>query len=189
MAAPITATNDAVLMIEPALLLEHVGQRGLAAQVDRGEVDLLHPPPRVEVGVEDRVVLGRADPGVVERDVDRAVGVLGGPEERVDLVLVRHVDVDVRRHVGPAELVRRARAPAVVGQVADDDLGALGDEPAYGRQADARAASGDDRDPVLDPSCHVFSPVVCQWAMKTFFSSVNAMGASGPSSRPRPDCL
>ncbi len=28
-----------------------------------------------------------------------------------------------------------------------------------------------------------------QWAMKTFFSSVNAMGASGPSSRPRPDCL
>ena len=28
-----------------------------------------------------------------------------------------------------------------------------------------------------------------QWAMKTFFSSVNAIGASGPSSRPRPDCL
>ncbi len=26
-------------------------------------------------------------------------------------------------------------------------------------------------------------------AMKTFFSSVNAFGASGPSSRPRPDCL
>ena len=25
--------------------------------------------------------------------------------------------------------------------------------------------------------------------MKTFFSSVNASGASGPSSRPRPDCL
>ena len=28
-----------------------------------------------------------------------------------------------------------------------------------------------------------------QWAMKTFFSSVNAFGASGPSSRPSPDCL
>ena len=30
----------------------------------------------------------------------------------------------------------------------------------------------------------------CQFAAKkTFFSSVKACGASGPSSRPRPDCL
>ena len=43
-----------------------------------------------------------------------------------------------------------------------------------------------------DASCHVLVLLLVtssQWAMKTFFSSVNACGASGPSSRPRPDCL
>ena len=40
---------------------------------------------------------GGRDAGVVEGDVDRAVGLLGGREERVDLVLVGDVDVDVRR--------------------------------------------------------------------------------------------
>jgi hypothetical protein len=68
--------------------------------------------------------------------------------------------VHVRRHVGAAQLVDDLRAP-VVGQVADDDLGALRDEPLHGGQADARAAAGDDRDPVLDASCHgCSSPIV-----------------------------
>jgi AcrR family transcriptional regulator len=38
--------------------------------------------------------------------------------------------------------------------VADDDLRALLDEAAYGRQPDPGAASGDDGDPSLDASCH-----------------------------------
>ena len=142
----------------PPALLQHVGQRGLAAQVDRGQVDLLHPPPGIEVGVQDRVVLRRADAGVVERDVDRAVGVLGGLEERVDLVLVGDVDMDVRRDVAAAQLLDDLRAPGL--QAADDDLGALGDEPAYRRQADARATAGDDRDPVLHLSRHVLPLVL-----------------------------
>ena len=57
-----------------AALLAHVRDDRLAAQVDAGQVDLLHPPPGVEAGVQDRVVVGRGDAGVVERDVDAAVG-------------------------------------------------------------------------------------------------------------------
>ena len=174
----------------PTTLLQHVGERGLAAQVDAGEVDLLHPAPGVEVGVEDRVVVGRADPGVVERDVDRAVGVLGGPEQRVDLLLVGDVDVGVGPRV--AVLGRERRAAGVV-DVADDHPGALGDEALDGGQADAGAPAGDHRDAVLDAAracaggglAHGVLPSL----MKTFFSSVKAAGASGPSSRPRPDCL
>jgi hypothetical protein len=41
------------------------GSAGLAAQVDAGQVDLLHRGATLEVGVEDRVVLGRGDAGVV----------------------------------------------------------------------------------------------------------------------------
>ena len=94
---------------------------------------------------------------------------------------------DERRDVGAAELVDQL-APALVVDVADDDLGALLDEAAHGRQADARAASGDDGDLALDASCHVVllpwswsrrarptsGSTTGQWAMKTFFSSVNA---------------
>jgi len=133
-----------------------VGQGGLAAQVDAGQVDLLDPPPGLQVGVEDRVVLGRADARVVERDVDRPVGLLGGPEERVHLVLVGDVDPDERREVGPAELADQLVAAPLV-DVTDHDLGALLDEPLDGRQPDARAAAGDDGDLALDASCHVRS--------------------------------
>ena len=60
----------------------------------------------------------------------------------------------------------------------------------HGREPDARAAPGDDGDLAVEASCHgALLLSVTQWAMKTFFSSVNAFGASGPSSRPRPLCL
>src|SRR6476661_4212866 len=46
----------------------------------------------IEVGVEDGVVLGRADAGVVEGDVDRAVRLLGRAEEGVHVLLADNVD-------------------------------------------------------------------------------------------------
>jgi hypothetical protein len=143
-----------------APLLEHVGQRGLAAQVDRREVDLLHPPPRIELGVEDRVVVRWADPGVVEGDVHRAEGVLRRPEERVHLLLVRDVDVHVRRVVGATELLDDPGSALVV-DVADHDLRALGGEPAHRRQPDPGATSGDDGHPSLDASCHMSALLRC----------------------------
>ena len=49
---------------------EQVRDGVLAAQIDRREVDPLDALPRLEPGVEDGVVVGRADAGVVAADVD-----------------------------------------------------------------------------------------------------------------------
>ena len=63
----------------------------LAAQVDRRQVDLLDPLPGVDAGVEDGVVIGRADPGVVAADVD--------PPEALGHRLVQGLDRGGGRHV------------------------------------------------------------------------------------------
>ena len=47
---------------------QHVLDRVLAAQVDASEVDVLHPLPGFQAGVEDRVVVRRRDAGIVEGD-------------------------------------------------------------------------------------------------------------------------
>ena len=132
----------------PPALLDHDRQHGLAAQVDAGEVDLLHLAPRLEVGVEDRVVLRRRDAGVVEGDVDGAEGLLGRGEQPVDVLLARHVGVDV----GEAELLGQRLAPRVV-EVADHDGGVLLEEATDRRQPDAGDTSGHDGDLAVQSSC------------------------------------
>ena len=71
---------------------------------------------RVADGVEDGVVLRRADARVVERDVDVSVGVERGLEEPVDILLL----CDIAMHVGAIDLGRDARAVGVV-EVTDDE--------------------------------------------------------------------
>ena len=128
--------------------------------------------------------------------------VVGGREHRLDLVRVR----DVAVHVEPAELVGDVRAARVV-HVADHHVGALGGEPASRRQPDPAAATGDHGGPPGQPTLGHASSFVIDIqafhapvarptgpggqvsAMKTFLTSVNASSASGPSSRPMPDCL
>ena len=134
-----------------AFLLEHVGQRGLAAQVNAGQIDLLDPLPRLQFGVEDRGVLRRRDPGVVKRDVHRSVGGERRLEQCVDLPLVCNVHV----HVGAADLLSD-RGPLYVVDVADDHLRALCSEPLHDRKADAGATPGNDGDLAFDASCHDF---------------------------------
>ena len=46
---------------------------------------------------------------------------------------------------------------AVLGDLGDDDLGALGEEPLGVREPDALAGAGDDRDLALEPA-HVRPP-------------------------------
>ena len=167
------------------LLLEHVRQGGLAAQVDGGEVDLLHPAPRVEVGVEDRVVVGRADPGVVERDVDRAVGVVRGPRTAASTSSLLG-DVGVRRTChAAAELA--APPPASSLRSATTTVA----PSSANRRTVARPMP--EQPPVTTATLPSSLPaMVLSYAsvlMKTFLTSVNASSASGPSSRPRPDCL
>src|SRR6185437_2153599 len=66
-----------------------------------------------------------------------------------------------------------------------DHARALGRHPFSAGQPDAAASAGDDGHPVLQ-ALHCPSYSV---AMNTFLVSVNASSASGPSSRPSPDCL
>src|SRR6185369_10172640 len=55
-----------------AASLEQVGDAVLAAEIDAARVHRLHALPRVEAGLEDRVVVGGGDAGVVVEDVDAA---------------------------------------------------------------------------------------------------------------------
>ena len=161
----------------PATLHPHVADRFLAAQVDRGQVDLLDPAPGVQAGVQDRVVVGRGDPGVVERHVHRSEGDVCRAEGRGHVIR--------RRHVGVHEQAARLRRGLLPGRVVDvdrDHVRAVRREPPRGGQPDPAAGPGDDDGPALEP--HKASV-----EMNTFLVSVNASGASGPSSRPRPDCL
>ena len=108
-------------MIEPFAPRQQVRQRVLAAQVDRREVHPLHPVPRLESGLEDGVVVGRADTGVVAADVDAAVA--GGH------LAVQRLDLVGGRHVGPHEHAadrRRHRAAGFLVQVDHGHDGALG---------------------------------------------------------------
>ena len=100
----------------------------------------------------------------------------------VDGRLVR----DVNGHKQSVEFVGGGLARRRV-DVADDDRRALGVHAPAGGQTDAAGAAGDHGDLAGQSlgQIHQASPI----AKKTFLVSVNDSGASGPSSRPSPDCL
>ena len=177
---------------------EQVRQRVLAAEIHRREVDALDALPRLEPGVEDGVVVGRADAGVVAADVD--------PAEAGGHLAVQGLHLVGGRHVGPhehaADRGRHLTAGSLV-EVDDGHRGALGGEALAHGAADAAGATGDDGDAVDQAAgvggglAHVSPPAGADARspnrqselMKTFLTSLNASRASGPSSRPIPDCL
>ena len=171
-------------MMEPLLRGHHVPQRRPAAQVHRFQVDVLDALPGRQVGVFDQVVLRRRDAGIVERDVDRAVALCRRVEERVDRAFVGNIN----GHKQTGEFLGR-RSAGIAVDVADDDGRAFGAHPPRSGQADAAAAAGDDRDPARQSSGQVHQLASSLIAMNTFLVSVKCSGASGPSSRPSPDCL
>ncbi len=177
----------------------------LAAQVHRRQVDPLHTLPRIEPGVEDGVVVGRADAGVVAADVDPAVAAGHLAVQRLDLV--RGGDVGPHEHAAGRG---GHRAAGVLVEVDHRHLRALGGEALAHGAADAAGAAGDDADRVpraggrrdrMDSAAPVASVVSLMAIlravlrlgqselMKTFLTSLNASSASGPSSRPMPDCF
>lgn len=121
---------------------------------------------------------------------------MGGAEEGLYLVGVGDVGLD-EEAVG---LLRRGSAAHRV-HVGAHHVRALGGQPSRRREADAAARSGDDGgaadEAAADGSCRVgvagAGAGVAHWLssvlMKTFLVSVKAASASGPSSRPSPDCL
>jgi GMP synthase-like glutamine amidotransferase len=127
--------------------LEHVRYPVLAAEEDPAQVDVLDPLPGLERGVEDRLVVGRVDPGVVHQDVDPA-HLLADPGVGVaDLVLVGDVGLD------------RELALGLGLEVDADDARALGREQPRRLGADPARGAGDDADPVLQTSSHQPSSV------------------------------
>jgi phosphoribosyl-AMP cyclohydrolase len=90
---------------------------------------------------------------------------------------------DVHRHEHAAHLVGCC-LPGLLVVVGAHHPGALLREPPRRREPDAAARSGHHGHPVGKALGHDSSV-----AMKTFLTSVKASSASGPSSRPRPDCL
>jgi hypothetical protein len=164
-----------------------VGDPELAAQEDRGEVDLLHPPPGLEAGVEDGVVVRWADPGVVAADVDAAV--VAGDR------LVQGLDRGSGGHVGAHEhaLDRLGQLAALaLVDVDHGHLGPLGGEAFAHGPPDAAGPTG-DHGHLVHQAVRVRRGLAhgspYSELMKTFFTSLKESSASGPSSRPMPDCL
>src|SRR5262249_36834816 len=81
------------------------------------------------------------------------------------------------------------RLAARLVEVHRDDGRALRPEPASGGPADPAARPGDDGDPIRQPTLHDRLLTVYSELKNTFFTSANDASASGPSSRPSPDCF
>ncbi len=103
-------------------------------------------------------------------------------------------DVDPQEHT--TQFRGQIRTAGLV-EIADHHGAALRGEPTCAGQPDPRTAARDHHDPVRESSTHACPyPLLVKISRedqpeekKTFFSSVNACTASGPSSRPTPDCL
>ena len=122
-------------------------------------------------------------PGVIERNIH--------PPVPLDNGLIQLPDVRFAGDIGPdehaAEVSAAAALPAVLVDVDRDDHGSLGGQPPGAGQPDPAARPGDDGDPVLQ-ALHLVT-AHSSVEMKTFLMSVKDASASGPSSRPSPDCL
>ena len=119
------------------------------------------------------IVIGDIDPATGKAVADELEGLF--------------VPVDVSDQVAVDTLFDTAAKTYGSVDIADHDRRTLRAHAPPGRQSDAAGAAGDDRDPAGQSlsQIHQASPI----AKKTFLVSVNDSGASGPSSRPSPDCL
>ena len=95
-AAPISATNDATLTIEPPPESTMAGMPCLHPSQTPAQVDVHDAVPRGNAGLGGAAVVAGHDPGVVVEHVEAAEGVDREPDHRGDLVLVGHVDVHER---------------------------------------------------------------------------------------------
>lgn len=95
------------------------------------------------------------DPRVVDHHVERAEVVDSAGDERAHVGRTGYVAAR-GRDPGPTEPLGRVLGGVQV-QVAEDDLGAFGDEPFGDRETDSPRASGDDRGAAVE-QCHAFLP-------------------------------
>ena len=109
------------------------------------EVDLHHLLVLRLGGVEDR--RARLDAGVVDHDVEPAEGVDGGLDEPFEVLHLADVGLDADRLVAQrGDLLLQLLRGLLVGDVVDDDVGAVLGEGEHDGLADAAVAAGDDGD-------------------------------------------
>ena len=136
-------------MIGPTAPLQEVRYPVLATQVDALEVHVLHPLPRVEVGIQDGGVVGRRDPGVVEEHVYAPETLRHLSVHLLYVFGVRDVGVDVEAADLIGGLVAR-----FVGEVGYADAGVLLGEAPGCLAAYAARAAGHDGDFSFEASRH-----------------------------------
>jgi hypothetical protein len=140
-----------------ASVFEHVCQFGFHAVEDAGEVDLDDLFPIGDVDFVD-VDQDRSDSGVVERDVQAAVGRDRMVDDALHVVEAGDVGGD-RRGLGVGVSNLGGDAFGGIGvAVGDDDARAVGGESLGGRLAEAGPAAGHDAD-----SCGVGHGVCSLW--------------------------
>ena len=122
----------------------------LAAKEDAADVDGHDRVPRVDVGVDDRMVRLRHDPGVVVEDIEPAVGGHRVVDHALRVGLARHVGPDVRRlAAGLLDDAHRFVAGGFA-ELGDDDLGTFPGEDSGCHPAHPATAAGDDRDLAIE---------------------------------------
>ena len=120
-------------MTEPrwVAVLEQMRDPVLAAEEDALEVGVLDALPGGQRGLQDRVVVGRGDPRIVEQHVDLAEFVANPLVERDHRLLIGEVALE------------RQLSDGMLEQVDADDAGALGRESVGGGKPDASGSAGD----------------------------------------------
>ena len=129
-------------MIRPALGAQHRPRHGLE-RVERAEqVRLEHLAPRVDRHAHDQVVA--RDAGVVDEDVDLAVRVERGLDQRLSGFRLRHVRLNGQRLAAERlDLLRGLLRRGRVARVREADVGALLGEPQRDGLADAARPARD----------------------------------------------
>src|SRR5450755_3284618 len=153
----------------------------LAAEKHPPRVDCLHAVPRLGLGGEDGIIVGRHDARVVVEDVNAAIAFGALRIERSHAFGVAHVDFDERR------LATRCSSPlaCLATDIGHDHRSTLSGKEDRGLAPDTAAGPGDDRYLAIE-AFHFCQPSV---VMKTFLTSEYPSSAFMPSSRPKPDCL
>src|SRR5919112_1745773 len=155
----------------PSASLQEVRYPILAAQVDALEVHVLDALPGFEPRLQNRVVVGWGDAGVVEEHVyaPEALGRL--VVHALHVVRVGYIGVDVDAVNLGGRLFSR-----LVGEIRDAHAGAFFGETAGGLAADAAAAAGDDGDPPLPTSRPVSPP---PWTGRRSLPPCSSRGRAG----------
>ncbi len=141
-----------------AAALDHVRDGVLAAEEHAADVDGHDLVPGVDVGVDDRVVGGRHDPGVVVEHVQAAIRVDRRVDHRLGVGLPGNVGGDSDRLAAGVAYLPGGVLGGLRADVGQHQARALGREHPGRDPAHPAARAGDDRDLVLEP--HTAPPIV-----------------------------